>query len=182
MKRLYSKLTFCVFLVPVLTILLSTQSFAHKVNLYISVEGDKVQTDCSYPDGTKVDNGDIEVKDSEGKKLLEGKTDKNGLFSFKIPKIDDLEIILDAHMGHKTSTYVFKEELTSGTEKKADTSHTHDHDHGHEHGHDHSETQAKPQKPVSRKEPVPVAAILGGLGFIFGLTALIMQLTGKKKS
>jgi nickel transport protein len=44
----------------------------------------------------------IEVFDSSGKKLLTGKTDKKGRFSFPRPKVPgDLKIVLSASMGHK---------------------------------------------------------------------------------
>jgi nickel transport protein len=48
-----------------------------------------------------VEDGKISVVDSKEEILLEGRTDKEGLFSFAVPKKDDLVIILDAGMGHK---------------------------------------------------------------------------------
>jgi len=47
------------------------------------------------------------VFDLSGNKLLEGKTNDNGEFSFKIPKKADLRIVLEATMGHKTE-YILK--------------------------------------------------------------------------
>ncbi len=194
MNRLHNKLTLCLVLVPLLTMLSASKGLAHKVNLFISAKDGMVNTESYYPDGTKVVGGTIEVFDSQGNKLLEGETNAEGLFSFKIPKQDDLKIVLDAKMGHKTSTFIFIEELEAGIERK--TTSESDHTHGpdththpetkHDHGeHKHSEKEhvheTKDSKPRARKEPFPVAGVLGGLGFIFGLTALIMQLTSKKK-
>ncbi|MDZ7698668.1 MAG: hypothetical protein U5R49_17670 [Deltaproteobacteria bacterium] len=43
------------------------------------------------------------VYDRKDKLLLEGVTDKEGLFNFDIPKVDDLNIVIEATMGHKNS-------------------------------------------------------------------------------
>ncbi len=91
--------------------LVGSNALAHKVNLLAYVEGDKIYTESTYPDGGKVEDSLIEVYDSQGKKLLEGKTDKNGLFSFKIPKKDNLTIVLTATMGHKATYSLKKEDL-----------------------------------------------------------------------
>jgi len=86
-------------------------ALAHKVNIFAYVEGDTVYTESYFPDGQKVEGGKIEVYDSQGNKLLEGKTDSEGQFSFKVPKRDDLKIVLIATMGHKNSFLLKKEEL-----------------------------------------------------------------------
>jgi len=172
MKRLRCKVTVC--LICLFALLPAAKSLAHKVDLYVSAKGDTVYTESYYPDGKKVENGSIEVFDSQGNKLLEGKTDSEGLFSFKIPKKDDLKIVLDAHLGHKTSTFIFVEELEAGVKKKTQETHTHPGGETHTHETDQGKCRAK-------KEAFPLAAVLGGLGFIFGLTALIMRLTSKKK-
>ena len=183
MKRLCRNFMFCLILIPMLTVMSASRSLAHKVDLYVSAKGDMVYTESYYPDGTKVQNGEIEVFDSQDNKLLEGNTGKDGLFSFKIPqKKDDLKIVLDAKMGHKTATFIFVEELEAGIEKKttSEAEHTHGPD-THTDGDEKHTHETKPSRQRAKKEPFPVAGVLGGLGFIFGLTALIMQLTGKKK-
>jgi nickel transport protein len=43
----------------------------------------------------------------EGNELLNGRTNKNGEFSFKIPEIADLRIVLESSMGHGAE-YLFK--------------------------------------------------------------------------
>ncbi len=172
------RLGFYISMVSLFILLSSSLALAHKVNLFVSAQDGMVKTESSYPDGQPVVNGEIEVLDSLDNKLLAGKTDSDGIFSFKIPKIDDLKIVLDAKLGHKTSTFVFTEELEAGSEKKSPED-------------AHSEkapaqtagkTSAKAKRrSASRKEPFPIAAVLGGLGFIFGLTALVMQFGNKKK-
>ena len=92
-----------VFLLMAIASLTASPSWAHKVNLFAYVEGGKVYTESYFPDGKKVEGGMIEVLDSSGHKLLEGKTDSQGLFSFPLPKKEDLTLVLDATMGHKNS-------------------------------------------------------------------------------
>jgi len=83
---------------------IAVPAMAHKVNIFAYVEKGTVFTESYFPDGKKVEGGSVEVLDGSGKKLLEGKTDKEGLFSFPLPaKKQDLTIVLNASMGHKNS-------------------------------------------------------------------------------
>ena len=76
---------------------------AHKVSIFAWVEEDTVHTQSKFSGGKKVKNGKVEVFDTKGELLLKGHTDENGEFSFKVPKITELKIVLDAGMGHKNS-------------------------------------------------------------------------------
>ena len=89
-------------------------AMAHKVNLFAYVEGGKVYTESYFPDGTPVEGGKVLVYDSQEKLLLEGVTDKAGLFSFDVPKVDDLTIVIEATMGHKNSFTLKKSEVEAG--------------------------------------------------------------------
>jgi nickel transport protein len=91
--------------------LFAATSLAHRVNIFAWVEGDKVLVECKYPDGTKVKEGVIRVFDSAGKELLNGKTNDKGEFSFKVPKVDDLKIVLEAGMGHRGEWPLSKQDL-----------------------------------------------------------------------
>ena len=103
----------CTWLAPLVVLLglHAGQAWAHKVNVFAYVEGGKVYTESYFPDGRKVESGAIEVRDASGAKLLEGKTDSQGLFSFPLPKKEDLTITLDATMGHKNSFVLKKSEM-----------------------------------------------------------------------
>ncbi len=85
----------------ILLTLLTGTALAHKVNIFAYIEDDTVYTESYFPDGRAVEDGKITVLDSNDEALLEGRTDEKGLFSFAIPKKEDLVIILDAGMGHK---------------------------------------------------------------------------------
>jgi nickel transport protein len=96
-------------------IIMDVSVFAHKVNIFAYVEGDKVYTESYFNDGKKCVDSKIEVFDNQGNKLLEGLTDEEGMFSFKIPPEDvidgDLKIILTASMGHRAEYIIRADEL-----------------------------------------------------------------------
>jgi nickel transport protein len=101
-------------LVAACSALLAGAALAHKVTLFAYVEGGKIYTESFFPDGRPVEGGKVLVYDSQANLLLEGVTDKAGLFSFAIPKKDDLTIVLDATMGHKNSYKLKKAEVEAG--------------------------------------------------------------------
>lgn len=100
-----------VILLMAIASLSASPSWAHKVNIFAYVEGGKVYTESYFPDGKKVEGGMIEVLDSSGHQLLEGRTDSQGLFSFSLPKKEDLTLVLDATMGHKNSFVLKQSEM-----------------------------------------------------------------------
>ena len=169
--------------------------FAHKVNIFAYVEGDTVYTESYFPDGTKVKGGIVEVYDSQGNKLLEGKTDESGEFDFKPPKKDDLEIILLASLGHKNSYILSADELADiiASEKAQEPESIE------------SEVKEVMQvdlkqikriidsslneklKPIMRQltkaqqKEVSFIEVVGGIGYIFGIMGIILYFASKKK-
>lgn len=97
-----------------LVVLLALPALAHKVNLFAYAEGGKVYTESYFPDGRPVEGGKVLVFDRGDSKLLEGTTDKEGFFNFKIPKVDDLRIVIEATMGHKNDFTLKKSEVEAG--------------------------------------------------------------------
>ncbi len=94
-----------------LAVALSGILYAHKVNVFAYVENGKIYTESYFPDGKAVEGGIIEVLDSQGQKVGEGVTDKEGKFVLPIPKKDDLTIVINASMGHKNSFILKKSDL-----------------------------------------------------------------------
>ena len=92
-------------------LLLSTAASAHKVNIFAYAESGTIYSESYFPDGRAVENGKVLVYDNQDNLLLEGTTDKDGLYSFDIPKIDDLTIVIDASMGHRNSFELSKDEV-----------------------------------------------------------------------
>lgn len=83
-------------------ILTSSTAFAHKVSIYAYAENGMVFAEGYFADGSRSRNSRIEVLDAKtGEKLLEGKTDNKGRFTFRIPKTTSLKLVLHASMGHQ---------------------------------------------------------------------------------
>ena len=98
----------------IFVILFDMPAFAHKVSIFAWVEGDTVYTRSKFSGGKRVKNSSVILFDSYGNKLLEGKTDNNGEFSFKIPKKTALKVVLKASMGHMAEWTIPVEEINPG--------------------------------------------------------------------
>lgn len=93
-------------------IMMDVSVFAHKVNIFAYVEGEKIYTESYFNDGKKCIDSKIEVFDNQGNKLLEGLTDKEGEFSFEVPSENgNLKIVLTASMGHRAEYTIRTDEL-----------------------------------------------------------------------
>lgn len=102
-------LGFMVFMV--LSLLAAGPAKAHKVMIFAWVEGDTVYTESKFSGGKVVKKGEILVYDLEGRRLLEGKTNERGEFSFKVPEKTTLRIVLQAGMGHRAEWTIPAEEI-----------------------------------------------------------------------
>lgn len=186
---------------PFIVILLfhTSAAYAHKVYLFAWTEGDMIHTESYFGGNKKVQDGTIKVFDSEGKELLNGRTNEKGEFSFKVPQIADLKIVLESSMGHGAE-YLFKRSEFStdqvpAVEVTSDTN-----------------TVEEPEVPLQvtagqnslRKEfeatldmklkPIirelaklredkgpGVTEIIGGIGYILGIMGIIAYMKSKNK-
>jgi len=88
------------------------EAHAHKVNIFAYAEDGMIHSESYFVDGTKCKNSLIEVLDERtGARLLEGKTDEDGKFSFKIPKVTSLKLVLHASMGHQNEYTLGEDEV-----------------------------------------------------------------------
>jgi len=102
-------LAFLIF--SMLSLCMAGPARAHKVMIFAWVEGDMVHTESKFSGGKVVKGGKVIVYDSEETRLLEGKTNDRGEFSFKVPKNTALRIVLQAGMGHRAEWTVPVAEL-----------------------------------------------------------------------
>lgn len=173
---------------------------AHRVNLFTQTQGDKVLCQCFYNDGKPVRGMNIQVKTLDGTVIVEDMTDDEGMFSFKPQVYEDLQIILNAGMGHTAETTVKKEDLPEMKQKTT------------------KETQQQPT-PAAKKVEIPehdnhideeqlreiveqivdeklrpvtelihkqqrsysLTTIIGGIGYIVGIFGLFMFWKSRKK-
>lgn len=170
---------------------------AHGVYIFAWVEGDTIHTDSYFSSEEKVKDGDIKVFNSSGDMLLEGKTDANGEFSFKIPGKAPLRIVLEDGMGHGSEFLLELDDQTAIEETPAPP----------EDNKDHQRPSTSPsledvdqiRKVVeetldSRLKPIMKALaeikrdkgpglrdIIAGIGYIFGIMGIILYFKSKKK-
>lgn len=169
--------------------------FAHKVNIFAYVEGDRVYTESYFNDGKKCIDSKIEVFDKQGDKLLEGLTDEEGEFSFEILQEGDLKIVLTASMGHRAEYSILADELrdTAGSNKEEleepvsvvspEISSL-----------DLKEVQSliedvldKKLEPIMREikksktDKISPTEIIGGIGYIFGIFGIIAYFLSRKR-
>ena len=108
-----------VFCVCLCLVFVSVPALAHKVTIFAWVEGDTVHTQSKFSGGRRAQNSTVVVYDMDGNQLLEGKTDENGEFSFKIPKKTGLKVVLKASMGHMAEWTIPAEEITEAADVSA---------------------------------------------------------------
>lgn len=98
--------------IPILILLFShPPAWAHRVNIFAWVQGDTIHTESRFSGGRMAKGADVEVYDEAGNRLVIGKTDASGGFSFKIPKIETLKVALVAGTGHRNSWTIPKAEI-----------------------------------------------------------------------
>jgi nickel transport protein len=173
-----------------------SQVWAHKVNVFAWVEGDTVFVEGYFPGGKKSQNSLVEVFNPAGAKLLEGRTNEKGEFSFKIPERTDLKIVLTASMGHKNDFIVPASDFqkVESSPSSPAQSFTESAKNSSVHPADLSQLEGMIDKaldrklaPViklirdTRKEGPSITEIVGGIGYIFGLFGLVMYFKSRKE-
>ncbi|GAB4117882.1 MAG: hypothetical protein Kow00103_14900 [Candidatus Caldatribacteriota bacterium] len=179
--------------------------FAHKVNIFAYVEGDKIYTESYFNDGKKCINSKLEVFDQQGNKLLEGQTDEEGTFSFEIPEEEvintDLKIVLTASMGHRAEYIITSNEL-KGTrelieEKIAEPISILDSEDPEASSLDLKEIKLLIEETLNEKldpilseireirksqaEKISTTEIIGGLGYILGIFGIVAYFLSRKR-
>ena len=169
--------------------------WAHSVQIHAWVEGDRVFTESFFSGGHRAAQSQIEVFDHNGEKLITGKTDSQGLFSFPLPKKRGLKIVLRTPEGHGTEVNLRAGEIPV----KGDH---------HEEGHMEKDLSIAPVPCMSREEikavveevldeklaPMQlrleesrkrgpgITEILGGIGYIMGLMGIAIYISNRKKA
>jgi len=195
----------------ILVLFLALPASAHKVTIFAWVEGATVHTQSKFSGGKKAVGAEVVVLDPGGRELLSGRTDGNGLFSFKVPQKTDLKVVLRASMGHLAEWVIPAAELGSAPPPTAPAKGA-----AREPGAP-SPTVAAASAPPLSPSPSPVIGaedierivdasldrklepiarmlaesresspglteILGGIGYIFGLAGVALYFSSRKAS
>lgn len=174
--------------------------FAHKLNIYAYTDGDMVYSESYFADGSRCKNCVVEVYDKNtGKAILEGKTDDNGKFSFKMPEAASLRLVLKAGAGHQSDYNLsLKEglkEKTKDTKRLKDSISKEAQDNASQKCLSSEDIEAVVSQAIDRKlQPLMtqialvhqdigkagVIEIIGGIGYIMGIMGIIMYLKSRK--
>ena len=194
-----NKLYLILIFIFLIIMMVNISVFAHKVNIFAYVEGEKIYTESYFNDGKKCINSKIGVFDNRGNILLEGLTDQEGMFSFETPSEDvidgDLKIVLTASMGHRAEYSISADEIrgsaglikeeneepvsivspeTSLVDLKEIQSIIED-------------TLDEKLKPImreikkSREDKISPTEIIGGIGYIIGIFGIIAYFLSRKR-
>ena len=171
---------------------ISNPVLAHKVMIFGWVEGDSVFSEAKFSGGKKAMNAGVKVFDKGGKQLLNGKTDDKGRFSFKIPKLTHLRIVLNAGMGHSAEWSIPESELrescgnlsskTNEPSKPINSALSKEEIKGLI-----EETLDRKLRPIikiiteSQSKGPSFTEIIGGIGYVFGLMGLVIYFRNKRK-
>ncbi len=119
-RKYYSKLFWYVMVAMLWLVLGTMPALAHRVTIFAWVDGDMVHTQSKIGGGKPIKDSTVKVYGPGGRALLEGKTDQNGMFSFKVPQKTALRVVLDAAMGHSAEWTIPAEEIMgSAVENRA---------------------------------------------------------------
>lgn len=180
-----------------LLFIMGASAHAHGVYIFAWVEGDTIHTDSYFNSEEKVKDGVVKVFNSSEDMLLEGKTDANGEFSFKIPGKPPLRIVLETSMGHGSEFLLELDDQTGIEETQVPPEENKEHQR--------PWTSPSPEdvdqirkvveetldsrlKPISKalaeieREKGPgLTEIIAGIGYIFGIMGVILYFRTKKK-
>lgn len=193
------KKVLAVFLLLLFCVLFSNLSFAHKVNVFVFVEGKQVFVEGYFTDGKKPKSAKVTVEDSSKSVVVEGETDGDGGFVFDIPKRDDLLITLYAGQGHKAQYLLPKADLEGVVEVSTEKTSTQINSAASLEvagsagaGISAAELEAAVQSAVSKairplarslheaQEKASFSDLIGGIGFIVGLFGVYMYFQSRK--
>jgi len=164
-------------------ILISTSAYAHKLNVFAFVEGDKVNVEGYFTDGILAKNAKVTVTDLAGDLLYEGRADEKGMHQFKTPGKSEMLIKIDAGLGHIATYQLGANEISekvktaSTAESTAATMNTEEL----------KQAIAEAVKPLAReiselKSKSRMSDIVGGIGYILGILGLFAYLKFRKES
>jgi len=74
---------------------------AHRVNLFAWEEAGRVCSRSSFSKSVRIADARLVVRDADGRELLQGRSDHEGIFCFARPGAAELILVVDAGQGHR---------------------------------------------------------------------------------
>ena len=184
-------------------------AWAHQVHVSASVKGGFCYVQGAYSQSRKAGDALVEVFNSQGIRLLQGRTDSSGEFSFRLPDNTDLKITLTTRLGHKSDLTLYAGEHESQERLIHEEPPSPDLHHEYETEKDHSHEQIRIMEPDQLQKMIdhtiehaleeklePLYALaekmeakrermtykaLAGIGYIVGIFGLALFFVSRKK-
>ncbi len=103
---------------PLFLMITANTALAHLPVLWCYVEDGKVHVEAFFSNGRKVRGAKIVVVNQNGKKLIEGHTNKEGLFQFDYKGKDDITIVLKVDADHVADFTLTKQDFIDAKKGK----------------------------------------------------------------
>jgi nickel transport protein len=122
-SNLRQPVTLWLFLTIAASMMICPPAWGHGVNVFAYVDGQKIFVEGYFSGKSKAVDSVVEVFDAQGNKLHEGKTNNNGVYSFKVlevvPVRGDLRIVLKAGPEHQAEFRLPAADLPAYPKRKA---------------------------------------------------------------
>lgn len=195
-------LVFCMGFILIMLVsgVLNTPAYGHKVMVFAYEEEGLVMLEGYFADGKMAQDSLVEVFGQSNNKLLEGRTDENGSFSFPMPKESELRIVLTASMGHRAECTVKgkgDEEIKPDQEDAFSSAESGREDAASAALSETAEERIRSivseeldrklaplmhEMALLRQDRPSLTEIIGGIGYIAGIMGLIMYFKTRRKS
>ena len=167
----------------------SSITFAHKVNLFATMEGNFIKGYGYFPGGGRAQHVQIKVFNAKGNLVGETTTNEQGRFEYPVPYPEHYTLVLDIGDGHraelKVTSFSLAEKTVSSTSQK-----TEDHLSSSE-----CKTELEPlleqmfnkyftplrEQIDAYEQHIRVHDLLGGVGYIFGIMGLYVMVRTYKR-
>lgn len=196
-NHIFNKLFQAMIVLQVILFLFNS-AYAHKVSAYAYREGDKVFGECYFVDGSPCKNSRVEVYDSKGNKITEVTTDEKGKFKFTTSNTGQLKIVIPAGEGHRAE-YMLEaaEKVEKKDIKKSEPEKQPEKKEISKTSLNKEELKQIIDEAIDAKlqglrtelmdlrkqmDKISIRDIIGGIGYIFGVWAIIMLLKRKKNA
>lgn len=108
--------------------LFPSSSFAHRLNIFAWLENNQVTVECDFGKNRPAQNAEVAIVDSDtGKRLLSGRTNEAGVFTFTVPDVvrvgHGLLIDVNAGQGHHNEWKMDASELYAASSLTAGFDH-----------------------------------------------------------
>jgi nickel transport protein len=163
--------------VMVVSALVPSVAFGHRINVFAYVEGDAVSVEAYFSDGKGARDADVAVFGPGDMRLLGGKTDAEGKFSFAAPaSAEDLKIVVTTGDQHEGSYTLRADELGAAPDEALTpaTGPAGNQTLGREEPRIEAKLNSIRRELNELKSGISADRIIGGIGFIVGLSGVAM--------